>query len=174
MNRIAKFEKVSFEQFRKDFTDIVKDDAFGDNEIEYIYNGIKLPHRGTSGSAGYDFHMPFSTMLHPNKIITVPTGIRCKIDDGWVMQIYPRSGIGFNTGMRLANTCGIIDSDYYYSGNEGHIIIRMVVPSRVFGSGVQALYHGDRFCQGVLIPYGITVDDDVSAKRDGGIGSTGE
>lgn len=55
----------------------------------------------------------------------MPTGIRVKIDDGWVLQCYPRSGLGFKYRMQLDNTVGIIDSDYYNSDNEGHIMAKL-------------------------------------------------
>ena len=45
---------------------------------------------------------------------------------GWFLGIYPRSGQGFKYGIKLANTVGIIDSDYYHSDNEGHIFIKFV------------------------------------------------
>lgn len=52
MKRIAKFEKVSFEQFKKDFQ---KNFNVNDEEVKEIYNKIKLPVRATKASAGYDF-----------------------------------------------------------------------------------------------------------------------
>ena len=89
-----------------------------------MYEGIKLPVRATSGSAGYDFFAPFDFILAPSQTIKIPTGIRCEIDEGWVLKIYPRSGLGFKFRLQLNNTVGIIDSDYFYSDNEGHIFIK--------------------------------------------------
>ena len=122
MYRIAKFEKVSFEQFKKDYIDacpqLAKDD------IKEIYDAIKLPKRATAGSAGYDFYAPFPIVLQPGSTTKIPTGIRARIDNGWVLKLYPRSGLGFKFRMQLNNTVGIIDSDYYGSDNEGHILWR--------------------------------------------------
>ena len=91
-----------------------------------------------------------------------------KLQNGWVLMIYPRSGLGRKYRLRLDNTTGIIDSDYYYSQNQGHII----VPITNCGDKTLTLSKGDSFCQGVFLPYGITTDDCVSAIRNGGFGST--
>ena len=101
----------------------------------------------------------------------IPTGIRVKIDDGWVLKIYPRSGLGFKFRLQMNNTVGIIDSDYYMSDNEGHIFCKIMNDSNE-GKTV-SLDAGAGFCQGIFVEYGITVDDDADAARNGGFGSTG-
>lgn len=160
--RIAKFYKVSLEQFEK---------AVGKEDLKEILDIITLPVRATAGSAGYDFITPFDVTLKPGESIVIPTGIRCKIKNDWVLQIYPRSGLGFKYRCQLANTVGIIDSDYFYSDNEGHIMIKITNDSK--DGKVLELKAGDRFCQGIFVEYGITYDDDVVTERNGGFGSTG-
>ena len=77
MKRIARFEKVSFEQYKKDYFD-----TFNTLEnVEEIYNDIKLPKRATKGSAGYDYFAPFDIVLKPNETIKVPTGIRVYMEE---------------------------------------------------------------------------------------------
>ena len=176
MYRIAKFEKVSYEQFKKDWLDTFgfkysDDDDYADSVIRKIYDSIKLPRRATSGSAGYDFFSPANIVVADGVAVKIPTGIRCHMENGWVLQAYPRSGHGFKTGVHLANTVGIIDEDYFGSSNEGHIFIKLVNDG--FASKHMMIDAGDAFCQGIFVPYGITVDDDVSEIRDGGFGSTG-
>lgn len=174
MNRIAQFEKVSFSQWKKDilsgdFKDVFS--RFPDAALKQVYDSIKLPKRATTGSMGYDFFLPTPMVDIPvNSAVTIPTGIRCKIDEGWGLQIYPRSGHGFKYGVHLANTVGIIDADYYGANNEGHINVKLVNDSSI--KKPIELVQGDAFCQGVFVPYGLTVDDEVEAKRTGGFGST--
>ena len=111
MKRIAKFHKVSLEQFKKDWID-----TFGLDEeanIEEIYENIKLPRRATAGSAGYDFFAPVRLILAPGETIKIPTGIRVEMEPEWVLKCYPRSGLGFKYRLQLNNTVGIIDSDYF-------------------------------------------------------------
>lgn len=167
MKRMAQFSKVSFAQFLEGW----KGDFGGtDEEIKEIYDSIILPKRATSGSAGYDIFSPVDFTLEPNKTLKIPTGIRCKIDDGWVLKIYPRSGLGFKYRLQLNNTVGIIDSDYYYSDNEGHIFIKITNDSNE-GKTVE-VKKGTGFAQGIFIEYGITFDDEVTEIRNGGLGST--
>ena len=122
MEKVAKFEKISCEQFGKDLGILFPN--IPEMKAKEIYDSISLPKRATSGSAGYDLFLPFGVFLKPHESITVPTGIRAHIAEGWVLNIYPRSGLGFKFRLRLDNTVGIIDSDYYYSENEGHIMIK--------------------------------------------------
>lgn len=162
MQRIAQFEKVSYEQFKKDW------DLQG--EPEAVYNSLKLPKRATKGSAGYDFFAPVDITLNPGETIKIPTGIRAKINDGWVLKLYPRSGLGFKFRLQLNNTVGIIDSDYYNSDNEGHIFCKITNDSNE--NKTVFVKAGDGFSQGLFIEYGITFDDDACEERNGGFGST--
>lgn len=161
MKKIAKFEKVSLEQFG---------DAWNGEDFVSVYEQIKLPKRATTGSAGYDFYAPEEFSLAPGETTKIPTGIRAKIDEGWVLKIYPRSGLGFKFRLQLDNTVGIIDSDYYNSGNEGHIMIK-ITNNSLEGKTV-TVEKGTAFAQGIFLEYGITVDDDTDGIRDGGFGST--
>lgn len=162
MKRVAKFEKVSLAQFLSAFDD--------KNDVEKIYEDIKLPKRATVGSAGYDFYAPFDIKLNPGETIKIPTGIRCKMDLEYVLKLYPRSGLGFKYRLQLNNTVGIIDSDYYNSSNEGHIFAKITNDSNE-GKTVE-IKKGEGFMQGIFIEYGITIDDDADGIRDGGFGST--
>lgn len=168
MNRIAEFKKVSYEQFKKDYLNIL-----GEQNEEYIkkaYDIVKLPVRKTSGSAGHDFVTPVDIEIEPSKTFTTPTGIRCEMQKDYVLNIYVRSSIGFKYQTVLSNGTGIIDSDYAYADNEGHIMLKLInhsdKPVRIDA--------GDAIAQGVFLQYGITKNDNVDAVRTGGIGSTGK
>ncbi len=166
MQRVAKFHKVSFEQFVKDWTD-----TFGESaNIREIYDSIKLPKRATTGSAGYDFFAPEQIVVEPGKTIKIPTGIRVEILENWVLKCYPRSGLGFKFRLQLNNTVGIIDSDYFNSSNEGHIFCKLTNDTNENKTVI--VNKGDGFIQGVFVEYGITFDDEVTSVRDGGFGST--
>lgn len=170
MNKIAKFEKVSFFEFTKACID-----TFGDmpeEEIRRIYDSIELPRRATTGSAGYDFYSPVIVRLEPGESAKIPTGIRAKIDNDWVLMLFPRSGLGFKFRLQLNNTVGIIDSDYYNSDNEGHIFVKITNDSNE--GRIIDLAAGSGFVQGLFVPYGITEDDEADGVRNGGFGSTGK
>ena len=161
MKQVAQFYKVSKEQFFADFE--------GENAAA-VYEAIKLPKRATVGSAGYDFFAPIDITLAPGETAKIATGIRVRIDDGWVLKLYPRSGLGFKFRLQMNNTVGIIDSDYYNSDNEGHIFAKITNDSNE-GKTV-TIRQGEGFMQGIFVEYGITYDDEVTEKRYGGFGST--
>lgn len=170
MDQVATFEKVSFEEFLRS-TYKLSPEEIGDEDTVYheMYDKIKLPTRATSGSAGYDFYAPNITSVTDGFDTIINTGIRVKLEPGWMLMLVPRSSMGFKHGMRLKNTAGIIDSDYYNAENEGHIIARLTCDDYTF------IPEGARFMQGILVPYGIATNDEVvSEERVGGMGSTGE
>ena len=152
MNKIAQFHKVSFEQFKESW-----DDSFpgaSEEEIKEIYDQIKLPKRATRGSAGYDFFSP----------------VDFELKSDWVLNIFPRSGLGFKFRLQMNNTVGIIDSDYFYSDNEGHIFVKLTNDTNE-GKTV-SVAQGTGMVQGIFMQYGVTIDDDATEVRNGGFGST--
>ena len=168
MNKIAQFHKVSFEQFKESW-----DDSFpgaSEEEIKEIYDQIKLPKRATRGSAGYDFFSPVDFELKPGETIKIPTGIRVFIESDWVLNIFPRSGLGFKFRLQMNNTVGIIDSDYFYSDNEGHIFVKLT--NDTYEGKTVSVAQGTGMVQGIFMQYGITEDDDAEGIRNGGFGST--
>lgn len=168
MLRIAQFFKVSYQEFKKGIQDLFP--SISEEEVQIMYEEIKLPRRATKGSAGYDFYTPFAFALQPGETIKIPTGIRAKMEENWVLKLYPRSGLGFKFRLQLNNTVGIIDSDYFYSDNEGHIFAKLTNDSNE-AKTVQ-LEKGTGFMQGIFLEYGITIDDDTDGVRNGGFGST--
>ncbi len=168
MQKIAKFEKVSFEQFEKDWKKAFPDTA--DETVREIYDDLKLPQRATKGSAGYDFTAPVRIEMKAGSQILIPTGIRAKIENGFVLLLFPRSSLGFKYRMQLDNTCGVIDSDYYEAANEGHIMCKLINDSR--DGRTLTVEAGQGMVQGIFVPFGITEDDEADAQRTGGIGST--
>ena len=155
MRTLAKFEKVSYDQYA----------PHGDKNT---YDNIKSPRRATSQSAGYDFFAPTKLDIAPKQTITVATGIRALMPNDWCLLIYPRSGLGFKYKLRLDNTVGVIDADYADSDNEGHIFVRMTNESDKH----LVVEQGMAFAQGIFTKYLLTEDDDCTATRNGGLGST--
>lgn len=173
------FDKVSESQFERDLANNIPIswDVNGYNvtniDIEKFYNNIKIPDRATIGSAGYDFFAPFDFTLYKDQSIVIPTGIRWVSKDPiFFLSLYPRSGFGFKFGLSLANTVGIIDSDYHESANEGHIMVKL--SNDGIHSKDISFKTGDAFCQGIILPFMVTGNENFNAKkkRNGGFGST--
>jgi dUTP pyrophosphatase len=168
MRRIAAFEKVSPEQYDRDLEKT--NPEFSEAQRKEIYASVQLPLRATSGSAGYDFYAPFDITISPGAQVLVPTGIRVRMDEEYVLMLFPRSSLGFRYRLQLNNTVGIIDSDYYHADNEGHIFCKLTNDSKEGKTVV--IERGQGMIQGIFLPFGITEDDAAEGKRTGGFGST--
>ncbi|MCI5901004.1 MAG: deoxyuridine 5'-triphosphate nucleotidohydrolase [Blautia sp.] len=168
MKRIAKFHRVSQNRFFMDWKDTFPETP--DEAVLKIYEGIRLPRRATAGSAGYDFFAPAQFVLKPGETVKIPTGIRVEMNPEWVLKCYPRSGLGFKYRLQMNNTVGIIDSDYFYSDNEGHIFAKLTNDTNE--NRTLTIPADTGFMQGIFVEYGITEDDDVTDVRNGGFGST--
>ncbi len=166
MNIVGKFFKVSLEQFQKDMNKLFPNYK----KLDEVYNSLEKPKRGTKGSAGYDFHLPVDITLKAGESVLIPTGIRAKINEGWVLTCFPRSGLGMKYRLQLDNTVGIIDSDCFDADNEGHIMVPITNDSK--SNKVLTLKAGERFAQCIFMPFGIVEDDDCQEIRSGGFGST--
>lgn len=158
---IGRFEKISETQFKKDLKELL-------NIENDSYNNVLIPKRATKGSAGYDFYSPVSLTIRPNELVRIPTGIRCFMEEGYVLNIYPRSSLGLKYQMCLANTTGIIDADYYNANNEGHIMIPIV--NR--GNKDIIINKGDRFVQGIFLKFYTVEEEEINKERTGGFGSS--
>lgn len=134
-------------------------------------NDIIYPKRSTNGSAGYDIFSTETFTLKPGESKIVKTGLNVLLGWNMVLMIYPRSGLGFKYKVQLANTVGVIDSDYILSDNYGHIMIKLVND----GDKDLTIMKGDAFAQAVCTDYFISDDDETVEKaiRNGGFGSTG-
>jgi len=154
-----KFEKISKNEYSKLRGAFVK------------YEDLKLPTQATKFSAGFDFYATFNFELKPGEAIIVPTGIKCQLDNDKFLGIYPRSGLGFKNFVRLANTVGIVDSDYYNNEkNEGQIFIKIRNEDLKKKLEIKI---GDAFAQGIIQQFFVTDDRIISdTVRAGGMGST--
>ena len=157
---IARFDRVPPEQYQQDTASL---------NDPLPLDALPLPVRATPGSAGYDFVCPAEVALGPGESVVIPTGMRAFMEQGWVLLIFPRSGLGFKHQLRLANTTGVIDSDYVSAANRGHILVKIVNGS----DHPFTLRRGERFCQGVFVPYGLAEEAAPANERSGGLGSTG-
>ena len=174
MKKVARFEKVSFEQFKEDCIKNARLLYGGDKYLRLIYDNIKLPTRSTKRSSGYDFFYPGTIPLNIRKgnSVIIPTGIKCVfLEDGYDLSIYPRSGMGFKSRVHLDNTVGVIDNDYFEADNEGHIMVKLSCDPRT-GDGV-IINPGDRFVQGIIREFFLAEEEEITETRDGGMGSTG-
>ncbi len=156
---MRKFEKISFEQFKRDIS----------SDLE-LYNSYNLPKRSTKGSAGYDFESIVDFTLKPGEIKKIPLGIKASMNSDEVLFLIVRSSMGFKYNVRMCNQVGVIDSDYYNNlENEGHMFIKL----ENHGDKDYEVKKGDKIVQGIFVKY-LTVDNEkeINTIRTSGIGST--
>lgn len=153
------FEKISFEQFKKDIID-----------DKSLYEEYNLPKRQTKYSAGYDFEAIFDILLKPGEAKKIPLGLKVNMNHDEMLMIVVRSSLGFKYNVRMCNQVGIIESDYYNNpNNEGHLFVKL----QNEGDSPLLIKKGDRFCQGIFTKF-LTIDNEEEIKntRTSGIGST--
>lgn len=158
------FEQISQKQWDNDFYNILEM-----HQVDYPKH--QLPKRGSKNSAGYDFFSPINEIIPAHGTAKIPTGIKAYMQQDEVLMIYPRSSIGFKTNIRLSNTTGVIDSDYYNNpDNEGHMWIKFYNPT----DEDYHIFIGDKIAQGIFTKFLVTDDDNADQDRTGGLGSTGK
>ena len=172
-----KFEKVSsivyinsvINEFHEgNFSTLTTEES---NAFKKEWDDIPLPRRATKNSAGYDFFAPSGFVLKPNQTITIPTGIKCCLDEDKFLAIVPRSSLGFKYTVRLANTLGVIDADFFGNpSNEGHIFIKLTNESKE--NKELTIKKGEAFAQGIILSFYKVEEDKTTEERKGGIGST--
>lgn len=133
-------------------------------------DGVNLPVRKTTGSCGYDIYCPFDLNLFNYCFVTIDTGILMEpgdIPDGYCALIVPRSSMGMKYGLRLANSVGVIDSDYTMDTIKASLKIEHPLSHISFKKN-------ERILQMILVPFGVIPDEEEPREaRKGGVGSTG-
>lgn len=139
-----------------------------------IYNH-ELKHE-TEGSAGYDLRA--FDLNDSNKKITIPpkskmiigTGIKIHLNNNkYVGKVYSRSSLGSKKGLILANSVGIIDSDYQ---GEIMLCLQNLTDSEVL------IEPGERVAQLLIekvnhVKFNVVESFDLETNRgEGGFGST--
>ena len=143
-------------------------------KLSHYDESFPLPSYETTGAAGADVRASLGTgeklLIKPGERVLIPTGLSMEIPQGYEVQVRPRSGLSFKTGLMVLNSPGTIDSDYR---GEVKIILGNL------GSIDEVINHGDRVAQLVLAPvtqalYEVSSEDLSETSRGaGGFGSTG-
>ena len=133
--------------------------------------GAPLPRRARKGDAGYDMYLPDDLTIKKGQRPVIDTGIAMEegdIPEGYVAMIFPRSSMGLNYGLAMVNSVPIIDQGYRDT-------IKLKLWLNDPSLELLKLKKGDRFCQMILVPFGIiSSEEPPTEERDGGIGSTGQ
>ena len=143
-------------------------------KLEHFDVKLPLPSYETLGAAGADIRACLGEgeqiVLAPGERKLIPTGLAFEIPLGFEVQVRPRSGLSFKTGLMVVNAPGTIDADY-----RGEI--KVILGN--LGSIQEVISHGDRVAQLVLCPvwqasFELTDELSDTARGAGGFGSTGK
>ena len=131
---------------------------------------IQLPVRKTKRSAAYDFFLPCDVTVPAHGATgIIPTYVKAYMRANEVLTLHIRSSVGIKRGVTLSNATGIIDADYCDNvdndGNIGIALYNHTDQDVVFKKGECVM-------QGIFLQYATVDDDDTTAERVGGYGST--
>lgn len=136
---------------------------------------VELPAYQTAGAAGADVRANFGTtpttfVLPANDRALIPTGLAIAVEDGFEVQVRPRSGLALKQGITVLNTPGTVDCDY--RGPLGVILFNTTDEDIT-------IEHGDRIAQLVVAPvtiaeFAVVEEFDQTERGEGGYGSTGK
>ncbi len=138
--------------------------------IELCRAGAVIPKYANQHDGGMDITLPDEITIPAGKTIIAPTGLKVALPEGWMLLVFPRSGISVKTGLRIANSPGLIDAGYR---DEIGIVLHNI------NNEETTLPAGTRIAQFVLIQKTSIIFDEVSSvaeigeDRGGGFGSTG-
>lgn len=142
-------------------------------KVKKLNDNAVIPQRATSGSAGADLYACIDTpiTLEPGKLVKIPTGIAIELADSSVAAfLFARSGLGVKHGITLANSVGVVDSDY-----RGEVCVGLCNVS----DQPYTIQPGERVAQMVIMPVAAAEFVEVASlsstdRGEGGFGSSGK
>ena len=162
--------------------------------IELTSENAKMPKYAHLGDGAVDLYSPADYVIKPGETIIIPCDIKVALPYGYAFLIHPRSGISAKTKLRVANSIGLIDSQYkgvigvivenieppikdinYEFDDKGHLIITSIEHGKTY-----YIEKGERFAQMRLVEvptvnfFQVQSVDGVGDDRGGGFGSSGK
>lgn len=139
-------------------------------KIKRFNKMLPLPKYQTEGSAGFDLYSRIDKTIYPKEVVILPSNIAIETPKGYVSLVLPRSSLPLKTPLRVANSAGVIDSDYCGDSDEIGIIVQNV------SSQPYEVKKGERIAQLLIVPVvqaHLIETDHLENKDRGGFGSTG-
>ena len=162
--------------------------------IELTSEGAKIPTYANLGDGAVDLYAPFDFTIGPGETKIIPCDIKVALPYGYAFLIHPRSGLSAKTKLRVANSVGLVDSQYkgvigvilenveprikdiVYEFDDNH---RPIIKAIEHGQSY-SISKGDRFAQMRLVEvpaasfFQVESVDGIGDDRGGGFGSSGK
>ena len=161
--------------------------------IELTSEGAKIPKYANLGDGAVDLYSPADYTIGPGETIIIPCDIKVALPYGYAFLIHPRSGLSAKTKLRIANSVGLVDSQYkgiigviienveprikdiaYEFDDNGRPILTSIEHGKSY-----TISKGDRFAQMRLVEvptanfFQVKSVDGIGEDRGGGFGSSG-
>lgn len=162
--------------------------------IELTSENAKMPKYAHLGDGALDLYSPADYTIKPGESIIIPVDIKVALPYGYAFLIHPRSGLSSKTKLRVANSIGLIDSQYkgvigvimenidapikdieYEFDENGKIILKSILHGQSY-----TISKGERFAQMRLVEVPtanllqVGTVDNIGDNRGGGFGSSGK
>ncbi len=139
--------------------------------LETCRPGAVIPRYAHPTDGGMDITCPQEVMIPAGATRIVPTGLKVAVPEGWMLLVFPRSGLSAKTGLRVANSPGLIDAGY--RDEVGIIVHNTATDDAVIAAG-------SRIAQFVVVQRtevcftAVESVADIGGNRGGGFGHTGQ
>lgn len=153
-------------------------------KIKKLHSDAVIPQYQTAGASGFDLHALEDITINPGETKLVKTGLAVAVENGYELQVRPRSGLSLKTPLRVANSPGTVDADYR---GEVCVIITNTLEPLMKGYEPEdddrqtfaLIKKGDRVAQGVICPvlqveFEEVKDLNETDRGSNGYGSTGK
>jgi dUTP pyrophosphatase len=149
-------------------------------KVTRLHPDAKLPTYATDGSGCFDLYAAtvagscqIGSLVYEGHPVECGTGLAFEVPPGHVMLVFSRSGHGFNHAVRLANSVGVIDSDY-----RGEVKVKLTCDDCQDDEPPPKIYPGRRIAQAMVLPilrveFEEVTELSATARGQGGFGSTG-
>jgi len=100
---------ISFEEMEKEINNMAKTRTI---MVELLHEDAVLPKYAYPSDSGFDLHATEEVIIGPFGRALVPTGLKVSFEEGYEIQVRPKSGLAIKQGLTVLNTPGTVDQGY--------------------------------------------------------------